>query len=251
MGIKNKVNSVVYLFRLFVAALPELMYNCVLPFIDPKSSIDFLQKILNNNDLEKDDPVLKNADITYLLPGQIGDINITGSYHLNKKSATNVLSEISCLAYLMKALDPKIVFEIGTLVGRTTRLFSLNSGEACKIFTLDLKQDQVKLKIGEEYQNKPEARKITQLCGDSRVFDFSPWYDKCDFVWVDGCHDYDVVIKDAEQALRLCKKGGCIAFHDYRHTARWSGVTRALRELQKKYSDIWHIRGTTIGILIK
>jgi len=44
--------------------------------------------------------------------------------------------------------------------------------------------------------------------GDSRIFDFSPWYGKCDFVWVDANHDYmvnkeKVAFPDLENVLRI------------------------------------------------
>lgn len=84
----------------------------------------------------------------------------------------------------------------------------------------------VKHEIGEAFKGTSENSKITQLYGDSREFDFSPWYGQCDFVWIDACHDY-------------------------RHSAWWSGVTRCVRQLQSKYPEIRHVRGTTIALLRK
>lgn len=36
-----------------------------------------------------------------------------------------------------------------------------------------------------------------------------------DVVWIDGSHDYDSVIKDINEAMRLVKPGGIICGHDY------------------------------------
>ena len=66
---------------------------------------------------------------------------------------------------------------------------------------------------------------------------------------MDACHDYEYVVSDTQNALKLCRPGGWIAWHDYRHTAWWSGVTRYVREVHKSYPKIVHLRGTTIAVL--
>jgi hypothetical protein len=78
--------------------------------------------------------------------------------------------------------------------------------------------------------------------------DYSPWHGQCDFVWVDACHDYPVVVQDTRAALRLRHNRGWIAWHDYRHTTWWSGVTRAVRELARSHPGVRHIRGTTVAV---
>lgn len=60
-------------------------------------------------------------------------------------------------------------------------------------YSLDLPPTLAKHTVGEEFRGCPEESKITKLVGDSRTFDYSPWNDTCDFVWVDACHDYAFV----------------------------------------------------------
>ena len=128
---------------------------------------------------------------------------------------------------------------------------ALNTSTDCEIITLDLPPSQVEHDVGIEFRNSSEASRIQQQFGDSRSFNFSPWYGKCDFVWVDACHDYAYVQSDTQQALQLCRPGGWICWHDYRHSAWWSGVTRCVRELSQQYPDIVHLRGTTIATVQK
>jgi len=125
----------------------------------------------------------------------------------------------------------------------------MNAHSSSRLFTLDLPADRCTHKPGIDLVNKPEASRTTFLTGDSLTFDFSPWLGKCDLVWVDACHDYDYVLKDTENALTLVAPGGWMLWHDYRHTAWWSGVTQCLRELKKTHNNLFHVRGTTIAAL--
>ena len=155
------------------------------------------------------------------------------------------------MLFRSKVIKPKLVFELGTFIGRTTRLFAINSPRDCQIITIDLEFEHVECEVGEAFKGMPGSDKIKQLYGDSRSFDFSPWYGLCDFVWVDACHDYDCVVSDTQNALKLCRPGGWIAWHDYRHTAWWAGVTRCVRQSHRKYPGLSHVRGTTIALLKK
>lgn len=49
-----------------------------------------------------------------------------------------------------------------------------------------------------------EANRIHQVYGDSLVFDFSPWFNKCDIVWVDACYDYEYFVSNTKNVLKLC-----------------------------------------------
>ncbi len=102
--------------------------------------------------------------------------------------------------------------------------------------------------IGDAYRNTPEAYKITQLYGDSQTLDFSPWYQQCNFVWVDACHDYAYVLKDTQEDLKLWRPGGWTGWHDSRHTAWWFGVIRAIREFALTHPGVRRRRGTTIAL---
>lgn len=232
-----------------MTALPRILYRSSLSLIlDPRGAQKFMNQVLNAVDLESDDPVLGSVDIQEVFEAK-SDLKIVGSYHIHRSSDTRLLTELSALAAIMQALQPRTIFEIGTFVGRTTRLMAENSPPEATIVTLDLPQDQVSHEIGEAFKDASKKYNIQQIFGDSRAFNYSPWYGTCDFVWVDANHDYPFVVSDTEQALKLCKKGGWIGWHDYRHTAWWSGVTRAVRECNTKFKNVRHIRGTTIALM--
>ncbi|MBU2513652.1 class I SAM-dependent methyltransferase [bacterium] len=251
MSIKMKINACCYLLKTWLTVIPRIIYRSSISLItNPKESQCFIHQVLNAQDLESDDLMLGSHDISELLPASnVIDIQIVGPYYNRRSGGTGLLMELANLAYIMQALKPQFIFEIGTFVGRTTRLFANNAPPTSRIFTLDLPPELVQHKIGEAFQGTPESKRITQLKGDSQVFDFSPFYGKCDFVWVDACHDYKWVQKDSEIAFKLCRTGGWIAWHDYRKTAWWSGVTRCVRELHKIYPKLVHLRGTTIAVL--
>ena len=74
-----------------------------------------------------------------------------------------------------------------------------------RIYTLDLNQI---LSANE---------KVIPLCADSAYFDFSPYHNKIDLMFIDGNHDYDYVLSDSENAFRCVKEGGFMIWHDFVH----------------------------------
>jgi predicted O-methyltransferase YrrM len=161
---------------------------------------------------------------------------------------------ISELAFInlmaLNAVDGSNIFEIGTFDGRTALNLAFSSPDSCKILTLDLKPDmntEYALANGERHMVEKEmsgarieryrktnhqiTKKMHQLYGDSARFDFTPYYNSCSLVFVDGSHAYDYVLSDTREALKMVKKGGIIIWHDY---GIWDGVTKALEEIENK-----------------
>ena len=157
--------------------------------------------------------------------------------------------ELAALGAAAKCLRPRVIFEMGTFMGRTGRVMLINGGDGARLFTLDLPADQCAHVPGKDLRGTPEETRTTFLSGDSMNFDFSPWYGKCDMVWVDACHDYEYVVSDTENALKMVTPGGWVLWHDYRHTAWWSGVTKCVRGLKKDHPSLTHILGTTMAAL--
>ena len=231
----------------YLTALPRVLYRTTASsLLDPKGSLQFCHEVLNARDVNSDDPVLGSVVANELIPGG-GDIVIQGPFYTSSTGGTGILMELASLAYTVKVLSPKSIFEIGTFLGRTTRLFSMNAPDA-HVYTLDLPQGKVPhdKKLGRDFLDTPQAARITQLTGDSTKFDYSPYYQSADFVWVDANHEYDFMVNDTAAAFKICKPGGWIGWHDYRHTAWWSGVTRHIREIKDRFKVIKHIRGTTV-----
>lgn len=161
------------------------------------------------------------------------------------------LSELAIINLVAAGLEDRTnIFEIGTFDGRTSLNLAFSSPENCKIFTLDLKAEmdtQYLLEDGEKHMvekimsgervekyrksNNLICKKINQLYGDSANFDFSPFYNTCSLIFVDGSHAYDYALSDTRTAMKMVRKGGVIIWHDY---GIWEGVTKVLEEIENK-----------------
>jgi predicted O-methyltransferase YrrM len=142
---------------------------------------------------------------------------------------------IRLLCVLSKGKD---IFEIGTYRGRTTHNLALNANQ---VVTFDLGENTSNdgysnYNVGEIYK-KYSHTNVTQLIGNSLKFDFSPYYNRFDVVFLDGGHSYEVAKNDFKVSLKLIKDGGYIVVDD----ASWEGVNKAITELQSKYPII-HIK---------
>lgn len=60
-----------------------------------------------------------------------------------------------------------------------------------------------------------------------------------DFVFIDGSHKYEDVVKDVKAWLPKIKKGGILAGHDYHYT--WPDVVKAVNDVlgEGDWSDPW------------
>jgi len=98
---------------------------------------------------------------------------------------------------------------------------------------------------------------VIHLGHDSKTFDFSPYYGKCDLVFIDGDHSYDGVRSDTENAFRLLRNDrSVIVWHDYRRTPEsdihWELFAAMLdgapREAVRQF---YHVSNTLCAIYIK
>ena len=179
------------------------------------------------------------------------------------------LAEIAVMSKLVKRYNPQRLFEIGTFDGRTTLNLAANASAEAEVYTLDLPKDKLSetnlpLETGEEkYIDKTESgvrflgtdcqQQITQLYGDSATYDFSPFFNTVDFIFIDGSHSYQYVLNDSKRALELLHNGqGVIIWHDY-GKPWWQGLTTALNEMYaegKEFKNIQHIQGTSLVYLV-
>jgi predicted O-methyltransferase YrrM len=134
---------------------------------------------------------------------------------------------------LAKLIRPKTFFEFGTFLGVQIFNMAMNLPD-CKFYTLDLDEESYKkasilesvrhlseMHLEQQQQlaflSTPYEARIHRLRGDSNVFDFKPYHDKMDMIYVDGGHDERTVRSDAENAFRMLSKGrpAVIAWDDY------------------------------------
>lgn len=167
------------------------------------------------------------------------------------------LQELITLCRIARYRQPRVVFEIGTYLGGTTVQIAANSD--AKAYTLDLPPpghkdyvephmrnpdlDVFPEQLGVRFHGSPGASRIHQLVGDSLTFDFTPYHNSVDFVFVDGSHHYDCVVRDSQNALKMMSPRGVVIWHDYASYA--PGVVKALNDLGKTIPLV-HIADTSL-----
>jgi predicted O-methyltransferase YrrM len=174
--------------------------------------------------------------------------------------------EIIVLSRLVQTLKPTALLEIGTFDGRTTLNLAANCSSNSQVYTLDLPRQLLssttlplargdavyieKEASGSRFRGTDYESRIVQLLGDSASFDFSKLGTPMDFIFIDGSHAYEYVMRDSEQARGLLRDGrGLIVWHDY---TEWAGVNRALNELflnRPEFKDLRYFEQTSLAYL--
>lgn len=176
--------------------------------------------------------------------------------------------EVVILSILVKYFKPNKIFEFGTYNGFTTFHFAQNTDENCLIYTLDLPRnfhlenkkrirkysydDYLVANLSQEYINNRIFHKtgfdykISEIFGDSRIFDFSPYTKKIDFVFIDGNHSCEYVASDTKNALNMLSENGIIIWHDYDYIIH-NDLFRYLNDLAREL-QIYHIPKTRFAI---
>jgi predicted O-methyltransferase YrrM len=174
------------------------------------------------------------------------------------------LRELLIISAITIHLNPRFVFEFGTFTGRTTLAIAMNSASDTKILTLDidpsmrsshehgLGSGMREFPLGEAFYHTDYETKIKQLTGESRTFDYTPYYGTMDFVFIDADHTYEFVRKDSANAMKLLSTQGCIIWDDYLFNPEHpecAGVARYLREILPS-GRVFSIEGTRLAILV-
>lgn len=172
-------------------------------------------------------------------------------------------SETWVLAVLAKRA--RCAFEFGTCTGKTAYLWARNIPDNGRVITLTLSPNDVAtyrhaagdaaeaLQAAQEesafasfvYSGTAAEAKITQLYGDSKTFDETPYHGKCDLIFIDGSHAYSYIKSDTEKALKMIAPGGVILWHDYRGSRRAPDVFRYLNTLAARLPLV-NIAGTSL-----
>jgi hypothetical protein len=234
-------------------------------FRNPADAMDYWRHIVNAalqpmDGHSRRSLALPQCDIKTILPGAEA-VPVT-LLNYQYEYGDMPLHELITLCKLARYQRAKVLFEIGTYLGGTTLQLAANSEGA--IYTLDLPtighKDYVKPRIrdarSDVYPEQPGMRfhgssyvhRISQIFGDSRTFDFSPYYEKVDVVFVDGCHHYDIVHRDSLNAVKMATPGGIVVWHDY--AVYEPGVVRALNELGQDV-DLVCLKGTSLVVYQK
>lgn len=155
--------------------------------------------------------------------------------------------ELFILAQTTRALNPKVIFEIGTYNGLTTAVFMLNSGPDTEVVSLDLPlvSDGDAAVLGAD-QHLIHTRQLgsvprnlglrgyTQLLSDSIFFDPTPYLGSVDLGLIDGAHDLAHVRNDTLKMLQMMSPRGMIFWHDYGGKSELGPLSLYLESLGKR-----------------
>jgi len=169
---------------------------------------------------------------------------------------------------LVNALPENFRFlEIGVFKGRvlaTVQLISNFLNKKCKIFGITPLDDSAdKYSNYEKSDYLSDIKKSFQISGVSfdnttiiqgysqepRVIDKAKEGEFYDMVFIDGCHDYEIVCQDIENYSKMLKVGGYLILDDA--SSRLDGacgaflghddVARAVQDILEKYEHFVHI----------
>jgi hypothetical protein len=231
-------------------------------FRHPKRAADYWRCIANAALYPQEDDSkrllsLPRCGVDQILPGaeSIPVTLIEYQYTYGEMPA----DELIALCRIVWNRNPEAIFEIGTYLGGTTLQLAANS--SAEVYTLDLpppghkdyaephmrdpELDVYPTHPGVRFQSSPYADRIHQLFGDSRMYDFTPYYGSMDFVFVDGCHHHEFVLHDSQAALKMVSADGIVVWHDYASYA--PAVVQVLNELGKVVPLV-SIAGTSLVI---
>lgn len=184
------------------------------------------------------------------------DISIRATQVERPRDMVLPLPELVSISLMCRTLAPRKVFEIGTFTGETTWSMARNLPATSEVLTLDIPRDEiphhfVPYVAGAYFAGSPESGRITQLFGWSNVFDFSPYVDSIDMVFIDGDHSRDAVAVDTRSAIKIARSGGLIVWDDYRfapYHRSCSGVSQCLHELMHEL-PIYQLSGTRLAVM--
>jgi len=203
---------------------------------------------------------LPRVEVTTAFPGiEAIDVIVPRAYDRVPNVSMDPLESL-VLGTLVKFTGARRILEIGTYDGNTTLNLAANSPDDAAIVTVDLppnwnknnfesKVTETDLNItdpavtGAQFKNTAFEGKINQVFGDSTKLDWATLPGPFDLVFIDGCHAYGFVHQDTANALRYCRPGGLIVWHDY---GMLKDVSRVVDETARRIK-VRALRGTRLA----
>lgn len=153
---------------------------------------------------------------------------------------------------LLRIYQPKSVFEIGTNLGRGTKIIK-NALPDSDVYTLDLPTELAHISL-QHPLNEGHGDKVGELCdlpftqlrGDSMTFDFSKY--PCEGYWIDAEHCYKNVNHETMQAINCGAR--FISFHDSDIEDVYAGIVDAFNQWGKNYT-LYRVTDTRILYAIR
>lgn len=157
------------------------------------------------------------------------------------------------LIKIFKDLGFKEGAEIGVAEGKFSEYICDTMGEGYKHHAIDPwspnVEDRRSQLIGGRHSEKryqqaltrllPKKATIYRLRSIDAVMKFEPH--SLDFVYIDGCHNFDSIMFDLIEWSKIVKPGGIVSGHDYYHF-RWAGVVPAVDTYTRQHEIYdWYI----------
>lgn len=200
-------------------------------------------------------PLMVQADLEHRLKkdtvGEIlsSDVNIERALEIKGWMSE---PELRFLASVAK--NSKLIYEIGSYAGRSTRAMADNTKgvihaiDTWKEINYDGYGNAVVFVTDNTIFNLFYCNLRKYLDSGKVIPSFTTWADfpnkeKADLIFIDGDHRYESVKKDIRKAMDLIKPYGIIAGHDYQ--PYWPGVVQAADETFGKVNvvdTIWWVR---------
>jgi len=155
------------------------------------------------------------------------------------------LADMLFLLNLAKGRKARRILEVGTYRARTTYAFYLNCPES-EITSYDIQN--LKSKYRDMLMLEPRV--------SLRLESFQEAEEKLkrekqyDFIFIDGSHKVEDVVRDSLLAFKIVADGGVIIWHDYRTNGYFTPLLRVpegLKRLPAKYK-IYGVQGTTCAV---
>ena len=144
-------------------------------------------------------------------------MNFGGGGYMRIKTL-QIPAEITRLAQAVKAIEPRIILEIGAASGGTALIWSTLASE--RVITCDLQDMRHQAPLFTRLPPPGSNCTVTLLSGDSHDPDFRARVSRelkgrqVDFLFIDGDHTEAGVTADYNDYKDFVRPGGLIAFHD-------------------------------------
>jgi len=158
------------------------------------------------------------------------------------------LVDMLFLLNLAKGRKARRILEVGTYRARTTYAFYLNCPEA-EITSYDIQN------LSSKYRDMlmQEPRVSLRLESFQEAEEKLKREKHYDFIFIDGSHKVEDVVRDSLLAFKIVADGGVIVWHDYRTNGYFTPLLRVpegLKRLPAKYK-IYGVQGTTCAVFEK
>jgi len=223
-----------------------------------------LLRVLNPSDDEAKQTVVSKYNLSCGLPiASIQQLVVKENHRVTPYlflEGGSLPTDLFLLAQLAQREEVNTYFEIGTWRGESV----MNVAPFVqKAYTLNLtNEEMIRRGANPQYVAQSgmllhnKSGQVEQLYGDSLSFDFTPWYQSCDLIFIDGDHHYSTVVSDSKNALKLRRsQNSVIVWHDYGYSPeeiRWEILQAILDAVPtQEHPFLYHIAHTKCAILTR